>query len=113
MNKVLDLNTVQRPTLELTLMDDARTKLLLSTPTEAVVQELQQMGAELDRLKSGNRDAVATIYDLAARLISCNRDFVKVTAEELRAKYRMDLESAILFFSAYMDFISSIQNEKN
>ncbi|MBR5879148.1 MAG: hypothetical protein IKY91_06300 [Akkermansia sp.] len=113
MNKVLDLNTVQRPTLELTLMDDARTTFRVSTPTEAMVQELQQMGSELESLKSGNRDAVATIYNLAARLISCNRDYIVVTAEELRSKYRMDLESAILFFSAYMDFISAIQNEKN
>lgn len=113
MNKVLDLNKVQRPTMELTLMDEARTTFRLSTPTEATVQELQQMGETLENLKKGSRESILIIYDLAARLISCNRDFIKVTADELRTKYNLDLESAILFFNAYMDFISSIQNEKN
>ena len=113
MNKVLDLNSVQRPTLELTMMDEARTLIRVSTPTEAMVQELQELGPEFNRMKTGDRSAVAAIYDLAARLISCNRDFITVTAEELRSKYRMDLESAIVFFTAYMDFIAAITNEKN
>ena len=113
MNKVLDLNSAQRPTLELTMMDDDRTVIRVSTPTEAMVQELQSMGPNLGKLTKGDKSSVELIYDLAARLISCNRDFVTVTAEELRGKYRMDLESAILFFSAYMDFIAGITNEKN
>lgn len=113
MAHVLDLNNVQRPTLELTLMDDNRTLFRVKTPTESMVQELQQMVPDLERLTKGDKEAVDLIYDLAARLISCNRDFIKVTAEELRGKYRMDLESAILFFNAYMDFISAVTNEKN
>jgi hypothetical protein len=64
-------------------------------------------------MKSGSKEGIGEIYDLAARLISCNRDFLKITGEELRDKYRMDLESAVIFFSAYLDFINDIIKEKN
>lgn len=111
MQKILDLNSVQRPTLELTMLDDARTVFRVSIPKESMIQELKQL--DLASLEAGDRDSIDLIYDLAARLISCNRDFIKVTAKELRGKYRMDLESAIIFFSAYMDFISEITNAKN
>ncbi len=113
MGKVLDLNSVQRPTLDLTLMDDNKTMLRLGMPTESMVNELQNMQPELKKMETGDRDAVELIYDLAARLISCNRDHIKVTAEELRTKYRVDLESLLIFFSAYLDFINEITNEKN
>ena len=113
--KILDLNNVERSVMDLTFMDEARTTLTLKIPTEDLVNELENMGPELAKMKTGDRDAVDLIYGLAARLISCNRDFVEVTAAELRdkKKYRMDLESLLIFVSNYMDFISSIANQKN
>ena len=62
---------------------------------------------------TGNKEGVQSIYDLAARLISCNREGIHITASELLGKYRMTLESAVVFFSAYMDYISAITNQKN
>jgi hypothetical protein len=113
-NKVLDLNGVDRSTLELTLQDDERTRVRISMPTEGLMQELQSAAPEMiGVMKSGSKDGIREIYDLAARLISCNRDFLKITGEELRDKYRMDLESAVIFFSAYLDFINDIIKEKN
>jgi hypothetical protein len=109
----LDFNSAQRPTLELTMMDDARTVLRVKTPPERMVQELQAMQTELQKLTTGDLDAVAMIYDLAARLMSENRDFIKVTAEDLRGKYKMALEDLILFYNAYLDFINALANEKN
>ena len=113
MARVLDLNSVQRPTLELTLMDDDRTLLRVSMPTEGMVSELQAMTSDLKKVEKGDREAVELIYDLAARLLSCNRDRIQVTAEELRGKYRVDLESLLIVYSAYMDFINEISNQKN
>jgi len=113
-NKVLDLNGVSRSTLELTLQDDEHTLVRVSMPTEGLMQELQSEAPEmLDVMRSGSKDGIREIYDLAARLISCNRDFLKITGDELRGKYRMDLESAVIFFSAYLDFINAIISEKN
>lgn len=113
MARTLDFNTAQRPTLELTMMDDARTVLRVKTPTEGMIQELQALAPELKKVETGDRDAVDMIYDLGARLMSCNRDFITVTAADLREKYRLDLESMLVFFSAYVDFINALSNEKN
>lgn len=110
---VLDLNRSHDYTLELTLMDKDRTTLLIGLPTEAMQQELADIGDGLQKMATGDKQSITMIYELAARLISRNRNFVTVTAEELRTKYRMDIESAIIFFSAYLDFLSKVTNEKN
>lgn len=113
-NRTLDLNTAKRPTLELTLQDEAKTKIRISTPTEGLIEEVQQLSPDmLEIIKEGNQEGIEMVYDLAAKLMSCNRDFKTFTGKELREKYNMDLESAVLFFSAYMDFITDITNEKN
>lgn len=110
---VLDFNSAQRPTLELTMMDEARTVLRVKTPPESMIQELQGMQSELRKLETGDAEAVSMIYDLAARLMSQNRDFIKVTVEDLRGKYKMALEDLLLFYNAYLGFINSLANEKN
>lgn len=112
-HKVLDLNGVERSTLDLILPDSARTTLRIGMPTEGMVQELQALIPDVQRMENGDHDAVELIYNLGARLMSRNRDLIKVTAEDLRSKYQMDLEAMLLFFSAYMDFINAIQSEKN
>lgn len=113
-NKSLDFNELQRPVLELTMQDTERTKIRVSTPTENLVEELELALPELQALpKAGNAEALQASYNLAAKLINCNRSFITVTAEELRNKYKMDLESLIVFFTVYMDFINEIYNAKN
>lgn len=113
MARVLDLNNIARPVLELTLQDPERTTIRVSTPTEALVQELQAFAPNLEKLKAGDQESVALAYDFAARLISCNLDGIKVTATALRNKYRMDLTAAAVFLSAYTEFINEVKNEKN
>lgn len=114
MAKTLDFNTFNRPVLELVMRDDERTTIKVCTPNEGLIEELQAMLPELEPvLKTGDKASIATIYDLAAKLINCNRSFIKVTGDDLRNKYRLDLEALIMFFSAYMDFISEITNAKN
>lgn len=113
MARVLDLNSVQSSIMDLTLQDEARTVVHLDFPTEALVRELEGMSPELKKIEKGDRSSVEIIYDLAARLISCNFDYFKVTGEELRTKYNMGLYSAITFFSAYLDFINDLGNAKN
>lgn len=114
MEKTLNFNTLQRPTLLLTMCDEEQTQIKVSTPTEALIEELNQTAPEMmEVVKTGNKEGIEAVYDLAARLMSCNRSFITVTAEDLRNKYKMDLESLIVFFSAYLDFINAITNEKN
>lgn len=115
MAKILDLNSVeQRPTLELTLQDKEKTTLQVTIPTEGLVNELEDMGPELTRIVSkGDKEGLDQAFDLAARLISCNRNGVTITADELRNKYNMALETLIVFMSAYLDFITEITERKN
>jgi len=114
MAKVLDFNAIERPVLELIMQDAARTHIRVSTPTESLVEELAELAPQLEKvLQSKDAESVKAIYDLAARLINCNRDLIKVTPEELRDKYSMNFESLVIFFGAYVDFINEMTNAKN
>lgn len=114
MAKILDFNKLNRPTLRLIMQDDRRTTIDVTTPSEALVEELTETAPELETVvKSMDANSIRTVYDLAARLISCNLAGLQVTAEDLRDTYKMNLESLIIFFSAYIDFIEEITKAKN
>lgn len=111
MPRVLDFNELQSSILDITLRDEARTVVHLDLPNEALINELQQM--DLEKMKTGNQEAVKSIYDLAAKLINCNLDYFKTTADELLRKYGMNLVLLLQFFSMYMDCITELSNQKN
>ena len=114
MAKTLDFNKINRPVLQLVMPDKDKTVIKVSTPRQELVEELQATMPELQNvLNTGDRESVELCYDLAARLINCNRSFITVTAEELRTKYGLDLEGLIVFYSAYTDFIQEINTAKN
>ena len=114
MAKTLDFNILTAPTLPLVMRDDRRTEIIVSTPSEGLVEELQSMAPELTEiLDAGNTDSINSVYGLAAKLISCNRSGLQVTAEDLRDKYRLNLEALVVFFSVYLDFLNEITNAKN
>lgn len=110
----LDFNIITPPTLQLVMRDDQRTEIVVTTPTEMLVEELQALAPELTKLLSAdNADSVKAAYSLAAKLISCNRSGLQVTAEDLRDKYKLNLEALIVFYNAYMDFLNEITGAKN
>ena len=115
MAKVLDLNNIeQMPTLELTLQDENRTTLLVTIPSEGLINELEVNGPQLSKvLRKADKAGMDACYDLAARLISCNRNGRTITAEELRGEFKMSFESLLVFYSGYMDFVEEIRNLKN
>ena len=114
MAKTLDFNVIALPTLPLIMRDDRRTEIIVTTPTEGLVEELQAMAPELTKiLESNNTDSIKAVYTLAAKLISCNRSGLMVSAEDLRDKYKLNLETLIVFYSVYLDFINEITNAKN
>lgn len=114
MAKTLNFNTIVPPTLPLVMRDDAKTKITVTAPVEELVEKLQVIAPRMTEMLEGDEsESVPVIYDLAARIISCNKEGLQVTAEDLRGKYRMNLELLVVFFSAYLDFISEITNAKN
>ena len=113
MARVLDLNSVQESLLDLTLRDAAHTVVHLDIPSEALINELENMGPELKKMETGDESAVRMIYDLAARLINCNLDNFQTTGEDLRNKYGLHLVAALTFFSGYMDAVDDLVKRKN
>ena len=114
MAKMLDLNALEQPTLELKMRDENKTIFRLTTPTTKLVERLTTAKAELaDIAKSGNEKKIKKLYELMADIISCNIDFVKVTADELRDTYGVKLSDLFVIFSAYVDFIKEFNTAKN
>lgn len=114
MPKVLDFNSLQRPTLELVMPDENRTKFRLVCPTENLIERLEAGMKELtDVLNKKDGTAIAACFALAADLFNCNDDGITVTAQDLRDKYRLGLDALVVFFSTYVDFIDEIKNAKN
>lgn len=115
MAKILDLNNVEQlPTLELTLQDKDKTTVLVTIPTEGLISELEATGPQLTAvLSKGDKEGIGLAFDLAARLISCNRNGHTITGQELRETYNMSFETLLVFYSAYMDFIDEVKNLKN
>lgn len=102
----LNLNTAKRPTLDLTFSNELETQLHVSFPTKDMVEELKNL--DVSTVDDDDVDALVNSYELAAKLISRNRENIQVTAGELRDKYCMDMEALILFFNAYSDFVSEV-----
>lgn len=114
MARLLDFNSIEVQTLDIVLRDDARTTFHLRYPTEGLVQELIRISPEMHKvLETGDAESLNLTYDLVARLVSCNRDGIKVTGDELRTKYRMDFEMIILFCNSYLEFLNEATNSKN
>lgn len=114
MAKMLDLNALEQPILEVKLRDDNRTIFRLTTPTTKLVDRFVSAKGEMSEIAS-SRDAVKIkkLYELTAELISCNADYITVTAEELRDKYRLTFGDIVVIFAAYLDFIKEFNNAKN
>lgn len=110
----LDFNALTSPTLPLVMCDAEKTEILVSTPTEGLVEELQVAAPELTRvLNSDDPGRVEAVYVLAAKLISCNRAGLQVTADDLRNKYKLNLEALIVFYNVYLSFLNEISSAKN
>lgn len=114
MAKTLDFNALKKPTLPIIMQDEQRTKIMVSTPTQGLVEQLEAAGPEFASMfDGGDVEGIKAAYDLAARLMSCNLSGILVTAEDLRDKYKLNLYDLMLFFGAYNDFLAEIESAKN
>lgn len=114
MAKTLDLNALDQPVLELKLRDPARTVFRLTTPTTKLVEKFVAVKGEVGSVaKTKNVEQIKKLYELVAELISCNADYITVTAEELRDKYCLTFGDLVVIFAAYLDFIKEFNNAKN
>ena len=107
MAKILDLNALEQPVLEIKLRDEKQTTFRLTAPTTKLVEKFSSAKDEISAIaKSRNEDKIKKVYELTAELISCNLDYVTVTAEELRDVYRLTFGDIVAVFAAYLEFIN-------
>ena len=104
MPKTINFNSINRPYLRLIMQDDAQTTIDVTTPTEAMVEELTATAPELeDVLKTMDANSIRAVYDLAARLISCNLMGLPVTvcfsvpmSNSLRSSQKQKTDAPVL-----------------
>ena len=115
MTQALDFSANRKPTLPVTLRDaEGARRVRVTTPTLDLMEEIRANLPALQALLEGVSDeSREAVFDLAARLISCNRDGLTVTGPELIDKYDLDEEDLTVFFSEYLDFIEGLAGAKN
>ena len=112
--ETLSFNKYRPPILPVELLDDAGTVIHLIPPTVDLQEELRARSADLHALLTGTDDEKRDgMFDLAARLMSHNRNMLKLTPDSLRTTYRLDEEDLVVFFEAYSNFVRRIENAKN
>ena len=114
MSNTLDFNTITKQYLTVVLPDEKNTRLLITTPTKSLLEELSQIeqkfkgtGASDDSMDQ----ALGDLYDLIARVMSRNKAGVKITKEDLEKC--LDFEDIIIFFKSYLAFVKGIKASKN
>lgn len=80
---------------------------------DKLIAVLERIAANPDNIPEDADVTVMDLYNIAAELISCNTDGVKVTGNDLLEKYEVSGEALIVFFHEYSDFIVTIRNQKN
>lgn len=114
MARKFDFNALEQPTLEVTLMDEAKTKVCLSVPNEGVVERFLALSEEIKELtKNPNGALIRATFNLWVEIFNNNTDGLVFTAESLRDEYGIRLAHLICFQAVYLDFIAEIQNAKN
>lgn len=114
MANTLIFDKYRPPILPVQLLDVNNTLLHITPPTVDLQEELRSRAADLNALLTGGEDEQRTaLYDLAARLMSCNRNMRKITPEQLRTTYNIDEDDLVIFYQAYADFLREIESAKN
>ena len=110
MARSLDFNNMRKKYLTVTLADEAKTVLLISTPTKAVLDSLLSMK---DTLGDENLtdDAIDDLYEICAKIMSRNKTGRVITKETVQDLF--DFEDIIVFIRAYTEFINEVSSAKN
>lgn len=114
MAKGLNFRNFAQPTLPITMNDAEETLFTVTAPTVELVERLEANQDEiLATFQNGDRESLEEIWNLAAALISCNRECRQTTAEELKSRYGMTYQMLFAFLTAYGEFTAEIEQAKN
>lgn len=112
--ETLHFNQYRPPILPIEMLDDERTIIQVVPPTVDLQEELRARSADLHALLTGGDDEKrGAMFDLAARLMSCNRNMRTITPEQLKTTFHLVEEDLVVFFEAYTNFVRGIEHAKN
>lgn len=111
--KPLNFNNVAKKYLSVTLADEKGTTLMIGTPTKAIMDDLFALRTAMNEVAEDDADSsvVNELYSACARVMSRNKAGVKISTDYLAEIF--DFEDIMIFFDAYMNFISEVTGEKN
>lgn len=114
MAKALNFRSFAQPTLPIQMNDAEETLFTLTAPSVELVERLEaNQDTLVETFKKGDRESLDEIWQLAADLISCNREGRSATVEDLKGRYGMSYVMLFAFLKAYMEFIEEIEAAKN
>lgn len=114
MAKGLNFRSFAQPTLPITMNDAEETLFTVTTPSVELVELLEANQDEINAVFArGDESSIDEIWNLAARLISCNREGRQVTVDELKGRYGMTYQMLFVFLKAYGEFVDEIESAKN
>ena len=114
MDNIVNFNRHRPPILKVPMFDEAGTVLHVVPPTVDLQEELRARAGELNTLLTGTDPEMRDgMFDLAARLMSCNRNMMTITPEMLRTTFELDEEDLVVFFNDFVDFVQRLENAKN
>ncbi|MDE6730062.1 MAG: hypothetical protein K2J71_04725 [Oscillospiraceae bacterium] len=107
-----DFNSIEQITMGITLPNQEKTRLTLTVPKVSLIEKLSTNAEKIDKIfKEKNKSTINELYQIIADIMSCNKEFRKVTAEELKDCLLYEHVSAFVF--AYMEFLTEIKSAKN
>jgi hypothetical protein len=110
MANTFDFNKVKLKTMNVTLSDEKKTTLIITTPDKKLMEELKSFKNLTQNLDE--TDVLDSLYELAAKIMSRNKNGVKVSAEMLKELYD-NIGYIIAFLNAYTDFVKDLIGSKN
>lgn len=113
MSKSLNFNNLKKKYLTVTLADEKETTIMIGTPTKAIMDDLMLLKSNFEALSDNDVDTDVTneLYNACARVMSRNKGGIKITSEQLADIF--DFEDILIFFNAYMEFVTEVTNTKN
>lgn len=107
---ILNFNEIKRPSLDIVLNDEEKTKLTLITPAKYRVDSFMQTFQSL--VRKDNKDiTMDDLYEVASVILSSNKENITITKDKVQSIFMID--DIVILMKHYNDFITGLYNIKN
>ena len=111
MGKTVDFNIRKKEYLTIKLNDEAKTVIMIGTPTKKILDRFIGINDTIDSEGGADSEAINELYEVCAEVMSFNKGGIKITSDYLAEFF--DLEDIMVFFKAYSEFMATLTSSKN